>query len=91
MAYGLQIFNSSGQIRLDTTDRTVRMYASYTGTLTIGNIITISVPGMTDDGTWGLNAQQAGNPLNDLLDARIISGGFTLEGSGGYIATVTRS
>lgn len=91
MAYGLQIFNAAGQIRLDTTDRTVRMYASYTGTLTSGNIITISVPGMTDDGTWGLNAQQAGNSLNDLLDARIISGGFTLEGVGDYIATVTRS
>tara|TARA_R110000803_G_scaffold36738_1_gene78965 strand:+ start:1968 stop:2264 length:297 start_codon:yes stop_codon:yes gene_type:complete len=55
MAYGLQIWDSSSNVRLDTTDRLTRYVAFYTGTITGTNSVTLTVSGydITDD-TWGI-------------------------------------
>jgi len=55
MAYGLNVWDASGNVRLDTTDREVRFVALYTGTTAGNSTTTITVSGMSNDGTWGLN------------------------------------
>ena len=52
MAYGLQVFDSSSNIVLDTGDRITRLLATYSGTLNYGNgdnVWTISIPGFLND------------------------------------------
>lgn len=55
MAYGLQLFDSSGDITLDTNWRLIRFSAFYSGTVSYGSPVTINVTGLTNDGTWGYN------------------------------------
>jgi hypothetical protein len=57
MAYGLQVWNSNGVIRLDTTDREFRYVAQYTGSISANSTITITLTGLSTDGTWGINEQ----------------------------------
>lgn len=51
MAHGLVVYNESGQVVFDTSDRLLRYVAQYTMTLRYENRI-IYVPGMVNDGTW---------------------------------------
>jgi hypothetical protein len=75
MAYGLKVFDATGNnVRLDTTDRMIRFVAYYTGTTAASSTTTISVSGMTNDGTWGLNDDYYGNLFAALA---IGSGQFT--------------
>jgi hypothetical protein len=75
MPYGLKVFDSTGNnVRLDTTDRIIRFVAFYTGTTAANSTTTISVSGMTNDGTWGLNDDAYGNIYAALA---IGSGQFT--------------
>jgi len=55
MAYGLRVWDSSGNVRVDTTDRQMRFVALYTGSTSGNATTTITVTGMSNDGTWGLN------------------------------------
>lgn len=55
MAYGLQIFDASGNITLDTDYRCVRFAGFLSGNVTFGSPVTLSVTGLTNDGTWGYN------------------------------------
>lgn len=48
MAHGLQVFDSTGNITLDSSDRITRLLATYTGIFYYNsgdNSLTISVPG----------------------------------------------
>jgi hypothetical protein len=53
MSYGMRIWDASGNLTLDTTDRLTRFVTSITPG-TIGPSVTVSyyVPGIADDGTW---------------------------------------
>tara|TARA_R110000803_G_scaffold962_1_gene3264 strand:- start:1092 stop:1370 length:279 start_codon:yes stop_codon:yes gene_type:complete len=55
MAYGLQVWNSSGTVMLDSNWRMIRFSAVYSGTVTYGTAVTITVSGLATDGTWGYN------------------------------------
>ena len=37
---------------MDTTDRVLRFFAAYSGTVAASSFVNISVPGFVDDGTW---------------------------------------
>lgn len=52
MSYGLQVWNSSGQLILDVSDRLSRFIQSVTVTLAPGASITVPITGYTTDGTW---------------------------------------
>ena len=65
MAFGLQIFPTSGTIpRLDTTDRTVRVLGVHTGTLAAGgSSATVTQAGFSSsDATIGIEWQTSGDP-----------------------------
>ena len=51
MAYGLKIWNASGQVRMDTTDRTVKYYTIYSGTGPNNNF-DVTVPGFDSTEQW---------------------------------------
>ncbi len=55
MSFGLKIYDESGNTRLDVADRQIRFLGTYRGTLTYGTPAEILIPGMTNDGTWGIN------------------------------------
>ena len=56
MAYGLQIFDSSGNIRLDTSDRFIRYHSTLSGTITQATSpLTLSVSGIANNGSWGFS------------------------------------
>ena len=69
MAYGLKVYDASGNVRLDTTDREFRYISFHTGTVSASSSVNVSVSGMTNDGTWGLNETQGTN-----IDAEISMG-----------------
>ena len=74
MSFGLKIYDESGNPRLDVADRQIRFIGLYTGTLTMGTPVEVTVPGMTNDGTWGINELSAIN----YTDISIGQGKFTL-------------
>ena len=55
MAYGLQIWDASGNVRLDTSDRECRYVGFFTGSVSSSSSVAVTVSGMATDGTWGLN------------------------------------
>lgn len=53
MPYGLRVWDSSGNLTLDTTDRITRFVTSITpGTIAANSTVSYSVPGIVADGTW---------------------------------------
>lgn len=53
MSHGLRVYNSSGQITLDLTDRLSRFIGVFSyASIPPGGTVTLSVPGFTNDGTW---------------------------------------
>ena len=55
MTYGLKVYDEFGNTRLDVADRQIRFLGTYSGTITYGTPVEILIPGMTNDGTWGIN------------------------------------
>ena len=54
MAYGLEIYNSSGTKIVSYTDRLVRFVASGTVTGNSSGYIDVTVTGMANNDTWGV-------------------------------------
>jgi len=77
MAYGLRIFNASGVVRLDTTDRVARYVSHHTGTLANGSSTTVAVSGLSDDGTWEMLCESDGSGATKMVGT-IGSGSFTV-------------
>lgn len=79
MTQGLQVFDASGVIVLDVTDRLTRFivsgsYQAPTGSSSFPTVF-VPVPGMANDGTWIAVASSgpgSGNPVT------IVSGGFNV-------------
>jgi len=56
MAYGLKVYDSNGNVRLDTSDRMIRYHSTVSGTITQSSSpVTLYVAGITNDGTWGMS------------------------------------
>ena len=72
MSYGLQVFDASGGVVLDVSDRLTRFYADYSVSITPGQPVYIPVPGMVDDGTWAVIPQAY------IVNVLVGSGGFTV-------------
>lgn len=64
MSYGLQLWDSAGNLSLDTTSRLTRYVASFSGTIDARDYshpnpymlmqLNIGVSGIANDGTWGV-------------------------------------
>jgi len=52
MSYGLQVRDGANNIILTITDRLTRFIAEYIVTVPTRSTITVSIPGITPDGTW---------------------------------------
>jgi hypothetical protein len=89
MSYGLQLFDSSGTIRLDTADRFSRYVGDYTtvlnppmyGTTTV----LLSIPDMTNDGTWLFTA----DIVPAFISYNIVTGGISVTGYHSYSGAYT--
>tara|TARA_R110000787_G_scaffold75279_2_gene166792 strand:- start:1045 stop:1344 length:300 start_codon:yes stop_codon:yes gene_type:complete len=78
MAYGLKIWDSTGtNIRLDTTDRQVKVNSVHQGVFTAGGQSS-TVTGITGfditDETWSIDVM----PISLHLELTTTSGGFTI-------------
>ena len=81
MAYGLQVWDANGNVRLDTSDREFRYVAFYTGSVSANSSANVSVSGLTNDGTWGLNETQGSNLY---LELSIGTNQFTVTNTGSF-------
>lgn len=54
MAYGLQTFDGSGNEVVSIVDRLSRLHGTYSVSLGQRQGTFVSVPGMVNDGTWGV-------------------------------------
>jgi hypothetical protein len=86
MAHGLQVFNSSGQLTLDVSDRLTRLHSvvnvsvpAYTGSTRAG---TVAITGMTTDGTWYMVSEYSQTDAMQKLVCTANSGYFDW-----YVAT----
>ena len=79
MSYGLRVWNSSGIMLVDVSDRLVRAHGVYdVGVVNAKSTKTISVPGLNiSDGTWFYIVEKASLYFN----INAISGGFTVYNS----------
>lgn len=57
MAYGLEVYDGAGNVVISITDRLTRFHSEYTLTLKYNQSTTITVAGMTSDGTWAVISQ----------------------------------
>lgn len=82
---GLQVWHPSNSNlpRLDTKDKQIMHYASYSGTVTTSASTTISVGGGYDitNGDWGIDV----TPVNENLKVISSSGQFVVSSSSGSI------
>lgn len=84
MPSGLQVFDENGNIVLDLTDRLFRYVGSGTITTSNGDVnahfkssASVSVPGMSMDGSWLVQAYANGTEINVCVN----SGGFQINAS----------
>lgn len=77
MAYGLQVFNSSGNITLDTNYRITRIVLEAYITLAYGVDNIVSVPGCVPNSNWSAQVQ-AYTPAASI-DPRLVAIGVTLQ------------
>lgn len=54
MSQGLRVWNASGVLVLDITDRLTRIHGTYSANLSSTYEVEISVPGCRNDGTWAV-------------------------------------
>ena len=52
MSYGLRVWDASGNLTLDVTNRITRIISSHGFSIAANSSQAISVPGITTDGTW---------------------------------------
>jgi hypothetical protein len=76
MAYGLEVYNASGVLQFDLTNRLTRLHLQATYSVPSGGNLSIAVPGLTLDGTWGVVAM----PTSGAGDAAVslVAGGVYL-------------
>jgi hypothetical protein len=89
MAYGLQIFNASGGVRLDTTDRVVKVHSFYQGVFPAGGG-TATVTGITGfditDESWSIDVL----PISLHISLTTTNGGFTITRSSDDSSTLSQ-
>jgi hypothetical protein len=75
MPYGIRIWDASGNLTLDVTDRITRWNNTITlaaNSIPINSFVDFSVPGVTLDGTWFISAAfNTTSSLSGLMDIRI--------------------
>lgn len=73
MAFGLIVYDASGNITVDITDRLTRHYGSFTISLGGNQSTFISLSGMTNNPSWVFICN------NDSFSFSAGSGGFTVK------------
>ena len=86
MAYGLQVFNSSGTLVIDVSDRLPRYVSNgLTGSLAYNGFVDVTVTGMTNTDTWIVLAI-----MSSAISADDPTSGFTVaKGTGSFRLTNT--
>jgi hypothetical protein len=73
MSYGMRVWDASGNITLDVTDRITRFVTSITpGTIAANSTVSYSVPGIVDDGTWFLIVVNTWRPSSNAISVFIV-------------------
>ena len=54
MAFGANFYDASGALRISIGDRLQRYYGTYSYSGVYTTTVTVSVPGMSSDGTWSV-------------------------------------
>jgi len=90
MAYGLKIWDSTGtNIRLDTTDRQVKVNSVHQGVFTAAGQ-SATVTGITGfditDETWSIDVL----PISLHISLTTTSGGFTISRSSADLSTLSK-
>ena len=87
MSYGLRVWNASGALLIDISDRLVRAHGTYAvGSVGGKSTKTISVPGLKpSDGTWFYIVEQA----SMYFSINAVSNGLTVYNS--YSTTINSS
>ena len=52
MSYGLRVWDASGVLQLDITNRITRIYSTHSFSISATSSQNINVPGISTDGTW---------------------------------------
>jgi hypothetical protein len=83
MAVGLRVWDTNGNVRLDTKDKQIMHYAAYSGTIGAGASTTLTVGGGYDitSGDWGLDV----TPISLYLKAVSTSGQIVVSSTSGSI------
>ena len=55
MAHGLEIYRSDGVAKLTIASRITRLISYHSGTIAANTTTSISVPGISTDGTWAVH------------------------------------
>ena len=74
MSYGLRVWDPSGNMTLDMSDRATRFYSRHVVSVPSEGSVTVPVTGISTNGTWGFH-------LWSLLrvSAKIVSGGVQID------------
>lgn len=80
MAYGLETYSATGQLRVGQQSRLVRYVATYTGTISSATL-NVTVPNLVDDGTWGIVCSATDLGSNTYIGAYIYNGYFQIVSS----------
>lgn len=88
MSYGLQVYDSSGNITMDANDLLWRFYNSYSVTLSGGTQSgTITVTGIQSDGNWCVYVTGSVIYFTYKITANTITYNVLLPSSGSYVIT----
>lgn len=82
MAYGLQVFDNSGGIVLDVSDRLTLFHSAYTVYVPATSTVIVPVAALVDDGTWTATIPSV---LYDTVSLTLLVGGVSLTTSGGAV------
>ncbi len=52
MAYGIRVFDASGNVMIDVVDRLTTLHSTYNITVPVNGSVYVPVTGMQNDGTW---------------------------------------
>jgi hypothetical protein len=77
MAYGIEIFNSSGVKVLELSNRVPRFVQNGTGTVAASSTSTVSVTGMQNNDSWNVFVYESGSGFAGLTVTKN-TGSFTI-------------
>ena len=82
MAYGFEVYNVSGELRLGASDRLVKFHSEVSGTIPDGTSepVFVSIPGVVAaDPNWTVGAVNGGIAAQSYYDYEVVDGGVLID------------